>query len=43
MLQGGEPHSLHARAPTVVLLTLIHQPLEAWRPRETPDESGAGD
>ncbi|WYX32981.1 hypothetical protein WJ976_11655 [Achromobacter denitrificans] len=26
MLQGGEPHSLHARAPTVVLLTLIHQP-----------------
>ncbi|ASC68383.1 cupin domain-containing protein [Achromobacter denitrificans] len=43
MLQGGEPHSLHARAPTVVLLTLIHQPPEAWRPRETPDESGAGD
>lgn len=34
MLQGNEPHSLYARAPSIVLLTLIHNPPGAWRPRE---------
>ncbi|SSW72151.1 hypothetical protein AVE30378_04954 [Achromobacter veterisilvae] len=41
MLQGDEPHSLYARAQAVVLLTLIHHPPGAWRPREAADDDGA--
>ncbi|MGY6269706.1 AraC family ligand binding domain-containing protein [Achromobacter denitrificans] len=41
MLQGDEPHSLHARVPTVVLLTLIHNPPGAWRPRDGTDDAAA--
>lgn len=38
MLQGDEPHSLYARAPSVVLLTLIHNVPGIWRPRAATDE-----
>lgn len=37
MLQGNEPHSLHAQAPTVALLTLAHHPPGAWQPRDDED------
>jgi len=34
MLQGDEPHSLYAREPTTVLLTLVHNLPGIWSPRE---------
>ncbi|MGE8690609.1 MAG: AraC family ligand binding domain-containing protein [Achromobacter sp.] len=41
MLQGDEPHSLHAPVPAIVLLTLVHNPPGAWRPRDGGGEDAA--
>ncbi|MGE8655866.1 MAG: cupin domain-containing protein [Achromobacter sp.] len=37
MLPPDEPHCLYARAPAVVLLTLLHPVPGIWRPRAAAD------